>query len=315
MGWLWDNIIQPLLNALGTAIGGVVDWILSNTLGVPLRALLKSLAQTGVDIYNTFVQDAVDVLTQDPTTIANGQLWSVIEPINSALVAVGSMLVVLFFLIDFCSSSLDVRDNVRLETIFKTSIKLIIAEYFVTNNITVIKGLIAIGDGIVDIIAGSSSATKVTLSQTFLNSVDKYDFWTTLLGVIIWLIVALAMIGSGAIIMYYAYQRAIKLLVIVPFGAIAFSTIAGGHQINHTTISFVKFVLATMLEAGAIIIVLILMGKLISVGGIGSISTTQAFASDISGALKAGVSYALSCLLTVGMVKGCLSTIERGLGL
>ena len=54
-------------------------------------------------------------------------------------VAVGSSLVVLFFVIGFCSESVDIREEMRFEVILRILIRLGLAEWFVANNVTVMK--------------------------------------------------------------------------------------------------------------------------------------------------------------------------------
>lgn len=59
------------------------------------------------------------MLGQSPVSFKGGDPWAVIEGIEPVLVAVGSSLVVLFFVIGFCSESIDVKDEMRFESIFR----------------------------------------------------------------------------------------------------------------------------------------------------------------------------------------------------
>ncbi len=68
-----------------------------------------------------------------------GGPWAVIEGIEPVFVAVGSSLVVLFFVIGFCSESIDVNDEMRFESILRMLIRLGLAEWFVANNVTIMK--------------------------------------------------------------------------------------------------------------------------------------------------------------------------------
>ena len=68
-----------------------------------------------------------------------GGTWAVIEGIELVFVAVGASLVVLFFVIGFCSESIDVKDEMRFESILRMLIRLGLAEWFVANNVTIMK--------------------------------------------------------------------------------------------------------------------------------------------------------------------------------
>ena len=74
------------------------------------------------------------MLGQSPTTFKGGSPWAAIEKINPVFVAVGSSLVVLFFVIGFCAESVDIKEDMRFETILRMLIRVGIAEWFVTNN-------------------------------------------------------------------------------------------------------------------------------------------------------------------------------------
>ena len=79
------------------------------------------------------------MLGQSPVSFKGGGPWAVIEGIEPVFVAVGSSLVVLFFVIGFCSESIDVKDEMRFESIFRMLIRLGLAEWFVANNVTIMK--------------------------------------------------------------------------------------------------------------------------------------------------------------------------------
>ncbi|MFR5740456.1 MAG: hypothetical protein ACLUEN_00285 [Coprococcus sp.] len=61
------------------------------------------------------------------------------EPI---FVGVGSSLVVLFFVIGFCSESVDVKEDMRFEVILRMLMRIGIAEWLVANNVTIMKAFL-----------------------------------------------------------------------------------------------------------------------------------------------------------------------------
>ena len=79
------------------------------------------------------------LLGQSPESFKDGGPWSAVESIEPIFVGVGSSLVVLFFVIGFCSESVDVREEMRFEVILRMLIRLGLAEWFVANNVTIMK--------------------------------------------------------------------------------------------------------------------------------------------------------------------------------
>lgn len=91
--------------------------------------------------WNDQVSLVFGLLGQSPVQFKNGGPWGVIAGIEPIFVAVGSSLVVLFFVIGFCSESVDVREEMRFEVILRLLIRLGLAEWFVANNVTIMKSI------------------------------------------------------------------------------------------------------------------------------------------------------------------------------
>ena len=83
-------------------------------LGDKILALLEAV----FGFWNNQISLVFAMLGQSPVSFKGGGPWAVIEGIEPVFVAVGSSLVVLFFVIGFCSESIDVKDEMRFESIF-----------------------------------------------------------------------------------------------------------------------------------------------------------------------------------------------------
>ena len=104
-------------------------------LGDKILALLEAV----FGFWNNQISLVFAMLGQSPVSFKGGGSWAVIEGIEPVFVAVGSSLVVLFFVIGFCSESIDVKDEMRFESIFRMLIRLGLSEWFVANNVTIMK--------------------------------------------------------------------------------------------------------------------------------------------------------------------------------
>lgn len=81
-------------------------------LGDKILALLEAM----FGFWNNQISLVFAMLGQSPVSFKGGGPWAVIEGIEPIFVAVGSSLVVLFFVIGFCSESIDVKEEIRFES-------------------------------------------------------------------------------------------------------------------------------------------------------------------------------------------------------
>ena len=116
--------------------------------------------------WNNQVSLVFALLGQSPTAFKDGKPWDVIEGLEPVFVAVGSSLVVLFFVIGFCSESIDIREEMRFEVILRILIRLGLAEYLVANNVTIMKAFFKSVGALVGLIAeGDRIELKVATEQ------------------------------------------------------------------------------------------------------------------------------------------------------
>lgn len=92
--------------------------------------------------WNNQISLVFELLGQSPTTFKGSGPWGIIVGIEPVFAAVGSSLVVLFFVIGFCSESIDIREEMRFEVILRVLIRLGLAEYIVANNVTIMKAFL-----------------------------------------------------------------------------------------------------------------------------------------------------------------------------
>ena len=100
---------------------------------------ILSLLEMVFEFWNNQISLVFSMLGQSPVNFKGGGPWGVIEGIEPIFVAVGSSLVVLFFVIGFCSESVDIREEMRFEVILKMLIRVGLAEWFVSNYVTIMK--------------------------------------------------------------------------------------------------------------------------------------------------------------------------------
>ena len=122
-------------------------------LGDKILALLEAV----FGFWNNQISLVFAMLGQSPVSFKGGGPWAVIEGIEPVFVAVGSSLVVLFFVIGFCSESIDVKDEMRFESILRMLIRLGLAEWFVANNVTIMKAFFTSIGNLVGLISAGTT--------------------------------------------------------------------------------------------------------------------------------------------------------------
>ena len=83
-----------------------------------LGGVILDLLKTVVAFWNDKIGLVFEMLGQSPTSFKDGGPWKVISDLEPTFVAVGSSLVVLFFVIGFCSESIDVKEEMRFGQLF-----------------------------------------------------------------------------------------------------------------------------------------------------------------------------------------------------
>lgn len=275
-----------------------------------LGGVILDLLKTVVAFWNDKIALVFELLGQSPTEFKGGGPWRVISDIEPVFVGVGSSLVVLFFVIGFCSESIDVKEEIRFETVLRMLMRLGIAEWLVANNVTIMKAFFQSVGALVGLITNSGT-TKLKIPQEQQDIIEGLGFGESLLMMILAVIIALVIIFCGFMIVYAVYFRFLKILVIVPFGAIAFSTTSGNRMVSHTAITYAKHFLAALLEAVTMALAIIVCNAFLNAG----LPTFTSDYADWTKALMYMCELTFSVAMTVGSVKGAQSLTSKMLGL
>ncbi len=272
-----------------------------------------------LSMYNKFAQMATGMLGQDPAAF-NSAGWNIVTNVNNVFLIIGAALVVIFFLMGFCSESLDIRQDFRIENILRMFIKLSIAEFFVINSMKIVRMLFALPTGIIEKLSGNSLTVNASVPQSIQAIANDpvrngMSGWIGLLMVILIYIMAVVFLivvtGCGMMILYEAYQRFFKIMMLIPYGTLANSTIAGNHMLNRSAEAFWKYALSTILEAVTMYLAMALSAAVLSSGSLGLTEGTSGVFFIFAWILESS----FICMLTLGLVKGADMVTQKALGL
>ena len=275
-------------------------------LGGKILALLEMV----FGFWNNQVSLVFAMLGESPVDFKNGDPWAVIENIEPIFVAVGSSLVVLFFVIGFCSESIDVREEMRFEVILRMLIRLGLAEWFVANNVTIMKAFFESIGNLIDLLS-AGNYTELTIDSTQADIISDLGFGESLIMLILAALLSIIVIICGFFLIYTVYFRFLRLLIIVPMGAIAFSTMGGNRTVNHTVVAYCKYFLSVTFEAVTMALAIIVCNAFVNAG---LPSFTGGYA-DWAQTLIYLCEMTFTIALTVGSVKGAQNLTSKAFGL
>ena len=275
-------------------------------LGDEILALLEMV----FGFWNNQVSLVFSLLGQSPVNFKGGGPWAVIQRINPIFVGVGSSLVVLFFVIGFCSESVDVKEEMRFEVILRLLIRLALAEWFVANCVTIMKAFFTSIGNWVNMLAGGSTST-LSINSTQAEVIRNLGFGTSLIMLILAALLSIIIIICGFFLIYTVYFRFLRLLVIVPMGAIAFSTMGGNRTVSHTALTYCRYFLCVCFEAVTMALAILVCNAFINSG-------LPAFTGNYADWTKTLIylcEMTFAVAMTVGSVKGAQSLTSKAFGL
>ena len=260
--------------------------------------------------WNNQISLVFELLGQSPTAFKGGGPWSIIEGIEPVFVAVGSSLVVLFFVIGFCSESIDIREEMRFEVILRILIRLGLAEYMVANNVTIMKAFFTSVGNLVGLLTeGDRTTLKIAKEQA--DIIKDLGFGESLIMLILAALLSIIVLICGFFLIYTVYFRFLKLMVIVPIGSIAFSTMSGNRMVAHTAVTYAKYFLSVTFEAVTMALAIIVCNAFINAG----LPEFTGNYADWAKTLIYLCEMTFSIALTVGSDKGAQSLTSKVLGL
>jgi hypothetical protein len=260
--------------------------------------------------WNNQVSLVFAMLGQSPVSFKGGGPWGVIQGMEPIFVAVGSSLVVLFFVIGFCSESVDIREDMRFEVILRMLIRLGLAEWLVANNVTIMKAVFTSVGNLVGLLSVGQQTT-LAIDSTQAEVIKNLGFWPGLIMLILAALLSVIVIICGFFLIYTVYFRFLKILIIVPIGSIAMATLAGNRIVSHTASTYAKHFLSVVFESVTMALAIILCNAFINAG-------LPSFTGDYADWAKTLIylcEMTFTIALTVGSVKGAQNLTSRALGL
>ena len=206
-------------------------------------------------VWNEKLQEIWALLTTSPQSFKGGAIWNVIVSINGALKAIGTALLVLFFLVGVVKTAGSITEVKRPEHALKLFVRFAIAKGVITYGLDLMIAIFKIVQGVISTsmhTAGLGSAQPVTLPTEIVNAVNGLTFFQSIPVWAVSLIGCLVVIVLAFIMVMSVYGRFFKIYLYTAIAPIPLSTFAG-EPTSHIGKTFLKSYAAVCLE-GAIIV-------------------------------------------------------------
>lgn len=235
--------------------------------GNAINDLLDGLGELAVDCINgglsafaSLLKNALKILTLDTSDATFKGFWTVVNKLTGVLQIVATTLMVLLFLYNLNTATLQSGDRYDEGMLVRDFIKLVFAIVLVNNAVIIVTSVFNMGArlaGVVfqtSIIDGSLDLALPDASAQYLE--NGLSGVAALVALLVYVIGAIAIVVCGIMITLEIYTRIFKMYILIPFSTISFSTfvMGDGNRGNEVFHGYIKSILSVAIEASIIML-------------------------------------------------------------
>lgn len=274
--------------------------------------IVESLKWT-FELWNEKQAEIWELISLTPQEFKGGDIWSLALTINDALQAIGYGLLVLFFAISICKSTINFRDFRRPEQGLRFFIRFVLAKTAVTYGIELMNVIFNICGGIVSSIASKmgNMTSAVSLPEELETAINEVGFLASIPLWLIAIIGCLVIIVLSFVMILTVYSRFFKLYMYTSFAPIPLSSFAG-ETTSFMGKAFIKSYAGVCLEGAVIVLACIIFSAFVSDGDITLASSNSTAVVQVLSYLAETI---FNMLVLVGLVKGADRIVKEMLAL
>ena len=274
--------------------------------------IVESLKWT-FELWNEKQAEIWDLISLTPQEFKGGDIWSLALTINDALQAIGYGLLVLFFAISICKSTINFRDFRRPEQGLRFFIRFVLAKTAVTYGIELMNAVFNICGGIVSSIASKMGdmTNAVSLSEELETAINEVGFLASIPLWLITIIGCLVIIVLSFVMILTVYSRFFKLYMYTAFAPIPLSSFAG-ETTSFMGKAFIKSYAGICLEGAVIVLACMIFSAFVSDGNVSLASPDSTAVVQVLSYLAETI---FNMLVLVGLVKGADRIVKEMLAL
>lgn len=263
--------------------------------------LIESLKWT-FEFWNNKQTEIWQLVSTTPEEFKGGDIWRLALTLNDGLKAIGYGLLVLFFALSICKSTINFRDLRRPEQGLRFFIRFVLAKTAVTYGIDLMTAIFNICTGIVSVIAEKmgTAAADIALPEELETAVNEVGF---LASIPLWLVTilgCLVIIVLSFVMILTVYSRFFKLYMYTAFAPIPLSSFAGGAT-SFMGKAFIKSYMGVCMEGAVIVLACLIFSAFTSSGNFGLVDAESSAVVQVLAYLAETI---FNMLVLVGLIKG-----------
>lgn len=263
--------------------------------------LIESLKWT-FEFWNNKQTEIWQLVSTTPEEFKGGDIWRLALTLNDGLKAIGYGLLVLFFALSICKSTINFRDLRRPEQGLRFFIRFVLAKTAVTYGIDLMTAIFNICTGIVSVIAEKmgTAASDMALPEELETAVNEVGF---LASIPLWLVTilgCLVIIVLSFVMILTVYSRFFKLYMYTAFAPIPLSSFAG-EATSFMGKAFIKSYMGVCMEGAVIVLACLIFSAFTSSGNFGLVDAESSAVVQVLAYLAETI---FNMLVLVGLIKG-----------
>lgn len=263
--------------------------------------LIESLKWT-FEFWNDKQTEIWQLVSTTPEEFKGGDIWRLALTLNDGLKAIGYGLLVLFFALSICKSTISFRDLRRPEQGLRFFIRFVLAKTAVTYGIDLMTAIFNICTGIVSVIAEKmgTAAADMALPEELETAVNEVGF---LASIPLWLVTilgCLVIIVLSFVMILTVYSRFFKLYMYTAFAPIPLSSFAG-EATSFMGKAFIKSYMGVCMEGAVIVLACLIFSAFTSSGNFGLVDAESSAVVQVLAYLAETI---FNMLVLVGLIKG-----------
>lgn len=263
--------------------------------------LIESLKWT-FEFWNNKQAEIWQLVSTTPEEFKGGDIWRLALTLNDGLKAIGYGLLVLFFALSICKSTINFRDLRRPEQGLRFFIRFVLAKTAVTYGIDLMTAIFNICTGIVSVIAEKmgTAAADMALPEELETAVNEVGF---LASIPLWLVTilgCLVIIVLSFVMILTVYSRFFKLYMYTAFAPIPLSSFAG-EATSFMGKAFIKSYMGVCMEGAVIVLACLIFSAFTSSGNFGLVDAESSAVVQVLAYLAETI---FNMLVLVGLIKG-----------
>ena len=263
--------------------------------------LIESLKWT-FEFWNNKQTEIWQLVSTTPEEFKGGDIWRLALTLNDGLKAIGYGLLVLFFALSICKSTINFRDLRRPEQGLRFFIRFVLAKTAVTYGIDLMTAIFNICTGIVSVIAEKmgTAAADMALPEELETAVNEVGF---LASIPLWLVTilgCLVIIVLSFVMILTVYSRFFKLYMYTAFAPIPLSSFAG-EATSFMGKAFIKSYMGVCMEGAVIVLACLIFSAFTSSGNFGLVDAESSAVVQVLAYLAETI---FNMLVLVGRIKG-----------